>query len=232
MPNTEIVKPARATVKAAKPEKTKAPALTAMSAIITDKDKLTAFASRAIAAYSSSGPMIHTAFVSALWHTAQHGNPAILQRIYNALRPNDQNAVRLYLRRVSAIVGLEGEDPDGQATEVVQGAIAAGKMLDIKQGSFVVIQGHTTKIAKEWAKLCVERLVKPDGETDKMLLDRNSFAEVRTLADTDILKRIVAAATNIESSGNRKVTVSDATKKLLGKIVDLVEPRLNQLNLN
>lgn len=184
--------------------------------IITDSAKLSATVKRALAQYATVGANLHVAAVSALWHVCKHGNPAVLNTIYAGLRSNDQTALKMYIRRAQIINGLGGGVPDGLPASEIQAAHSRGMVLDFRQGQFVVFRGHTSEEAKSLAKLCEDRFISPDGEIDRMLLERNNFAEVQTLGDVDVLKRIVQVAKTLEGeTETRKLAVSDKVKSTI-----------------
>lgn len=184
--------------------------------IITDSAKLSATVKRALAQYATVGANLHVAAVSALWHVCKHGNPAVLNTIHAGLRSNDQTALKMYIRRAQIINGLGGGVPDGLPASEIQAAHSRGMVLDFRQGQFVVFRGHTSEEAKSLAKLCEDRFISPDGEVDRMLLERNNFAEVQTLGDVDVLKRIVQVAKVLEGeTETRKLAVSDKVKSTI-----------------
>lgn len=193
--------------------------------IITDGAKLNTRINSTLKTYASVGARIHVEFISALWHAATNGNPFYLNRLYAALRSNDQQAAKLFIRRAHAIVGLEGENPDGLSSEVIQAATEKGEVVKLTKGEFTVVSGHTSPAAQMLAKLCIDRFVSPDGETDKMLLDRNNFAEVKTLGDTQVLENLIKLANQIEAgdTDTRKVSVSGPIKDFLSFIKDKAE---------
>lgn len=205
-----------------------------MNTLIKDSTKLNTYVTNTLKAYQSAGVRIHIAVISALYHAAATGQNAVINRIMAGLRSNDATAVRQFVRRVSAIVGLEGEEPDGLAAEVIQAAVEAGALLDFKQGEFTIKEGrgHTSAIAKTWAKMCEERFINPDGERDKYILDRNNFTEVKTLGDVDALKNLIRAATAVEEeTDTRKLNVSKKVKDFFAKVRDQAEAMQNQYEL-
>lgn len=202
--------------------------------IIKDKSKLNKYVKDTIAHYQSTGKRVHTAFVSALYHAATTGYVETLNQLFSGLRSNDQTAVKMYVRRASAIVGLNGGDPEGLHTEEIQAAIENGKVLNFAKNEFSIAEGrgHNSKQAKALAELCEKRFINPDGETDKYVLDRNNFSEVRTLGDTDVLKQVLRSLKLPESTGaRREVHVSKGTVDFLAKLRDQVETRLQQEEL-
>lgn len=200
--------------------------------IIKDKSKLSSHIANAIKQYQSSGRAIHVSVVSALYHAATTGDPRYLTQIYEGLRSNDQTAVRMYIRRVSAIVGLDGGNPDGLANEVINAAVERGGILTFKEKKFQVIQGHTSDAAKLTATLCEERFISPDGENDREVLARNNFAEVRTLGDEQVLDNLLKVLKSIDTeSETRKVVVSEHVKTLFAKVRSQAESMKQQLSL-
>lgn len=201
--------------------------------IINDGAALGKRINQTLKMYASAGNRIHTDFVSALWHVAKHGNAFYLNRIYSALRSNDQQAARLYLRRAAAIVGLEGANPDGLDAEIIKAAVEKGSVVKITKDEIVVVNGHTSEQAKMLAVLCEERFINPDGETDKRLLDRNNFAEIKTLGDTQVLENLLRIVKQVEdgSTDNRTVQVSQFVTDFLKEIRDKAEVIKSQLSL-
>lgn len=207
-----------------------------VSGLIKDAKTLSASIDRHIAAYRETGNAIHTDIVSALWHTAKYGNPVLFQRIWDGLRENDQQRVRLFVRRVSILVGC-GKDPffdkDGNALVLPAGKgqvwLAAGKMMDIAQGTWKVTVdgGHTSKVAKDWAALMENRFSKPDLVRDRLILDGNNISEMQSMGDTDVLQRIVALGKLLDSKSERRtVKVSDKVRKLVGGAVSQAQTML------
>jgi hypothetical protein len=221
---TTVAKPERAR----KSGKAKAPAT---PAIIADSKSLGRAITSALATYAANGVRMHLLFVSALWHTATHGNAVHLQRLYDGLRSNDQVAFKQALRRAFAIVGLNGEAPDGLPAEMITAAVENGSIVAFKQGSFVVTKGHTSDAAKAVADLMVNRYLTPDGKIDRMVFERNNFSEIRTLGDADILAAIIKA-TNVESNDKRVVKVSSTLTKFLDKVRETADIMLRQTNLS
>lgn len=202
------------------------------TAIITDGAKLNTRITSTLKTYASVGVRIHVEFISALWHAATHGNPFYLNRLYAALRTNDKQAAKLFIRRAHAIVGLEGENPDGLDHEIVLAAIEKGSVVKAEKEVYSLIEGNMPQ-RELLAKLCVERFIDPDGETDKMLLDRNNFAEVKTLGDTQALDQLIKLANQIAEgdTDKRKVAVTDPVKDFLSFIKDKAETMKSQLSL-
>lgn len=202
--------------------------------IIQDAKKLGEFIDSTLTDYKSVRVRLHVAIISAIWHTAKHGNPALLQRVYDGLAANDQAAVKLFLRRISAIVGLNDpktavsklEEPDMKEHEVILAAINRGKLVDFKQGSFVVVNGHTSDQAKMFAALMSDRFINPDGKRDHMVLERDNFAETRTLGDAQVIDQLLRSAKQVlapPTNGRRQVHMSDALTKLVTGFKDKLE---------
>jgi hypothetical protein len=204
--------------------------------MIKDAKKLNAGIVQFLADYKDIGDRAHIFVVSAIYHACVHGNPAPFNTLFAGLRPNDQGAVRLYVRRIQIISGMDGVTPDGEnlASEVIAAALDAGKVLDITQGQWRVVRGHTSPEAKRLAKLCEDRFLNPDGETDKMVFARNNFAEVRTLSEADVVEQIES---NIRSyldnkSARRQISLSEGIRTKLTKMADTVGTWKNQLSLS
>lgn len=201
--------------------------------IITDGSALGKRIQSTVKMYLSAGARIHLDVVSAIWHAAKHGNPHYLNTIFPALRPNDAAAVKLYIRRAHALVGLEGEEPNGKDMEVIQAAIEAGSVLELNKGVFKVVAGHNTKQAAMLAELCETRFINPDGEIDKHVLDRNNVQQVTELGDADVLKRMITLANSIEGdTDRRRVKVSDPVRKFIEQMRDKAEALKGQVTLS
>jgi hypothetical protein len=204
-------------------------------AMMKDAKKLGSAVGYWIKDYQDVGARGHALFISCIYHACIHGNPALLNQMYSALRSNDAGAARLYVRRIQIINGFEGTEPkDIPASEVVAAALEAGKVLDFAQNQFTVVKGHTSPEAKRLAKLCENRFLNPDGDKDKRVFDRNNFAEVRTLMDIDAIKQIEQSAQRLLEPGGerRKVTISSGVKKFLTDIRDKAGAMKNQLSLS
>lgn len=208
--------------------------------IIQDGKKLNAYIDSALKTYKTVGGKIHVAVASALFLAANTGQNAYLNKIYPALRSNDQQAMKLFIRRAQIINGLvlAGADfatatPDGLPSDEVVAAAAAGQVVDLVKGEFLVVKGHTSDEAKGLANLVINRLVNPDGEVDKAVLERNNFAEVKTLGDNQVLDQLIKLAKEATSgSTDRKtVAVSKHIQDFLVKIKDNAEVMKQQLSL-
>lgn len=192
-----------------------------MSEIIKDGAALNKRINYTLKTYASVGLRIHVEIVSALWHAAAFGNPFYLNRIYSALRSNDQTAVKLFIRRAHVIVGLEGADPAGLPSEVIQAAAEKGAVVKLTKEEFSIVNGHNTPQAQTLAALCVDRFINPDGKTDKNVLDRNNFAEVKVLGDNEALAQIIKLASSFEeSTDTRKVNISKTLADFFAEIKD------------
>ena len=197
---------------------------------IVEASKLSNYITTALKQYTTAGTKIHVAVVSAIHVAATSGNPGLLNRVYHALRSNDQQAVKLYIRRTNTLVGTEGKDFDGWSTEDINEAHANGSVLTFKNGGFAIVEGrgHTSKQAKAMADLCSYRLINPDGKTDRRVLDRNNFTEVKTLTDEDILKAVIRAAST-EDSDRRQIKLTPKVRKMMDDIASRVESTLEQI---
>lgn len=190
--------------------------------IITDAAALGKSITSTLKTYASVGTRLHVLVVSALYHAAKHGDPIHLNRIYAGLRTNDQTAVRMYIRRAHAIIGMDGASIDGLDTEVLQAAVEAGTVLAFHKGEFSVVAG-ATEPRKVLVDLCESRFINPDGETDRMVFDRNNFSEVKTLGDQQVLDQLIKLADSLTPTEKRKVNVSEPIKTFLAAIKDKAE---------
>lgn len=200
--------------------------------IITDKSKLTKHIQSAIKAYNASGRAIHVAVVSALWHAAKHGDPSLFNAVFDALRPNDKQAVQLYVRRAAAVVGLNGKNPDGLPAEKIVGAVEAGAFMSLSKGAWIVTQGHTSKQAKATATLCEKSLINPDGENFRYVLDRHNMAEIKTLGDTQVLDAVIAISKQLQPTERRAVNVTDQVRDFVTDFVGKAKAMKDQRTLN
>lgn len=186
--------------------------------------------------YTDLGIRAHVLGVSAIYHACMHGNAAPLNNLFAGLRPNDQTAVRQYVKRIQIINGLGDEklELENLDSDVVNAALDTGKVLDFAQNQFRIARGHTSEQAKTLAELCERRFLNPDGEKDKLIFARNAFAEVRALGESDVLGQIEQ---NVRSyldnkSARRKITLSDAVRSKLVKIADQIGGMRSQTTLN
>lgn len=183
--------------------------------------------------YASAHKRLHAAAVSAIAFAARTGQVGPLNRLYGFLKTNDQSALTAYIRRAHAIVGLEGDIPDGKEKAVVQAAIEAGAVFGFADKQFTIKRGHTTAEAKALTKLCADRFINPDGKRDREVFDRNVLSEIAVLNDQDALSRLVKLGKEI-TSGNtdrRTIKVSDKVARFIGDAAGKAEVMLNQLSL-
>ena len=200
--------------------------------IITETKSLRESIARTLKTYTSVGARIHEQAVSAIWHGCKHGNPVLLNQLFVGLRPNDQQALRMYLNRAQIINGLEGGSPEGRSAEENQAAMLKGAVFGFSKGEFTIISGHTSEQAKSLLTLCEKRFINPNGKTDRKVLDRNNFAEVKTLGDTDILQQIVKIGKQLEGdTDTRKIAVSPSVRKMVEDMASKAESTLEQLAL-
>lgn len=202
--------------------------------VVTDGALLNKRINETAKMYLAAGRRIHVDFVSALWYVAAHGNAFYLNRIYALLRTNDKQAAKLYIRRAAAVVGLEGENPDGLPAEVIKAAVEAGSVVKLEKDEFSVVAGNNTKQAQMLRELCETRFIEPDGKNDFMLLDRNNFAEVKTLGDNEAFKQLAKLVKSLEEgdTDNRKVSVTEPVLKFFQRVRDEMEVLKNQVTLN
>lgn len=190
--------------------------------LITNTTELGKSITSALKTYASVGLRLHVLTISALHHAAVHGDPIYINRIYAGLRTNDQTALRMFIRRSHAIVGLDGGAVDGLDSDVLNAAIEAGTVLTFTKGEFSVAPG-ATEARKVFAELCSKRFLNPDGETDRHIFDRNNLSEVKTLGDTQVLDQLIKLADSLTPTEKRKVNVSDSVRAFLASIKDKAE---------
>ena len=197
---------------------------------IIKSDKLATYIATFIKEYKASGRKAHVAIVSALAHVCEHNNTTPLNDIYDALRSNDQQAMRLYIRRVFAIMGLDGDLPDGKSADVVQAAVERGAIVSFSKGKFSPTKDPSSAESQALFKALTERFINPDGEKDRYALARNNFAEVRTLGDRDYLKKVIKLVNEMSTdTDTRKSDVTDPVLALMSEFKDKSQAMLDQL---
>lgn len=183
-----------------------------MFAIIRDTAKLNESISRQIAVGGDYYKLLHINAVSALVHTAIHGQVAVLNRFYGSLKVNEQTAFKLYVRRIQTAL-----DAKGFAVKDAEGNNVASDMefLRFEDKAFAIIKDRT-KERDTFVKHAEGVLINPDGDTVKAFFDRDSIKEIRTLGDNEFAKRIAALQKlATEPAGNN---TSAASKKMLAII--------------
>lgn len=216
--------------------------------IVKGKAALVTSVAKALASYTEAGVLVHVAAVSTIFHAAKHGDCELLNRLHNGLRPNDQAALKLYVRRAHILLGLieakaikpnEGipSGDDALPSEVIQSAHELGQVLDFKSKEYVIAEvdgekrGHTSKQAKALAAICEKRFINPDGVIDLPVLTRDNVTEVKTLGDAEALKALLRAVKSIEAnSKTRQVSVSDRVAKMFARIKNEAETMANVLS--
>lgn len=168
--------------------------------------------------YTSNGQAIHQAVVSALYHAAVHGDPSLLNVCYGGLRTNDQQAVKLWIRRAFIVNGLDGGSPEGLAQELIVKACQAGEILSLVKGKFAIVAGPNHPQSKTLAALCAKRFIKPDGTIDRGVLQRNNFAEVKTLGDVEVLEKVRSLKKYLKDTDKQKVNLTPATVDFINHI--------------
>lgn len=209
------------------------------SVLITDGKALGKYITSTMKGYQSYGARVHIAVVSALAFAAVTGQNGFINTIYEGLRSNDQQAVKLFIRRASAINGmvLDGEDftkatPDGQPAEYITAMVAKGSFLELSKGVFSVTRGHTSPEAQAFVKLLDLRLASPDGELDRAVLDRNNFAEVKNLGDAEALAGLLKALKAVDTDSDKTtVTVSDTIRAKFAEMRTMAENLAAQVGL-
>lgn len=217
--------------------KTKAASTSTTSDIVKDAKSLKAGISTALKTYHSVGAKLHVLAVSSLFHAATYGDASCLNTLFNGLRKNDQTALKLYAKRYMVITGLEGEEPDGLPSETIQAAYDAGKIVTFTKGEFQVCKGISdgkapkSEAAKAFVSILENRCIKPDGETDKMVFDRSSITESKTLGDADVLSAILKAIkASTKENDNRTVNTSAGVTNFVASLQDRVETEIDKLS--
>jgi hypothetical protein len=203
-----------------------------------DPKKASAYVDETLSLYADVGERIHNAAVITAWHAVTHRNPALFNRFHAALRSNDQQALKLWVRRVQVTNGLilhglidasaqiPTKDTGGPLSgDTIDMAEETGSVLKFENKQFVIV-ANTVDAGKALAHLIEARWFQPQGEDTKVFV-RSNIAEVNTFADADALAAVLRAA-NPKSTGRRDVVLNDKTTGLLQKIRDMVEPMLKQ----
>lgn len=189
--------------------------------IILTAATLTKNIKAALSTYKSIGDKIHVLTVSCLYHSATTGDTTPLNMLYEGLRSNDQQALKLYVRRTQVITGLDGADPEGLPSETILAALSRSAILDMQKNKFTIREGrgHTSAEASAYADILASRFYVPDGKVDKRVLDRNNFAEVKTLGDDEALKLVLTALKKATTSSDKQtVSISPSLMAKLTKI--------------
>lgn len=154
---------------------------------------------------------LHVAAVSALFHAAEHGQPEPLNRIYFSLTDNDKQALKNYIRRAAAIIGLgdvkqvlEMVKPD-----VLKAAVDIGTWLRFKnETGFEVIknsQVETVKAAKAgFMSLAESHLINPDGKQYKRFFDRFVITEIKVLSGSTVLDTMTKTIKEVKAGNTDK----------------------------
>ena len=196
-----------------------------MSKII-QANKLKTAITTTLKLYGTVGARVHAVVVAALYHAAKHGDCSHLNRVMHGLRPNDQQALKLYVRRTSIQNGIKGAKIGSLTTLETQQAMDEGGFLMFTKGEYAILHGPNTPQTKAYAKLCETRFVAPDGKEDKTVLDRNNFAEVKQLGDKEILKIIKGLAKRVETTDKQTVEISPAVMRLVEDVTKKADAML------
>lgn len=202
------------------------------------RKNLAAFVSNAIDKYRSSGEEMHIAIVSAIYNTATSGDVTLLNRINENLRSNDQQALRLYVRRISIANGLVltngPADVEVLDTASMEKMLKEGGIFGYSKGKFTCLKNPATAAAKSLATLCEKRFVNPDGKRDRFVFERNNFAEHKILGDAEVLKSVLKTINEAlnNSTENKTFNLSSAIKDRLTKVRDMLEVNHKQATLN
>lgn len=199
---------------------------------------LAAYISNAIEEYKSSGEKMHVAIVSAIHNTATSGDVTLLNRINENLRSNDQQALRLYIRRISIANGLVltngPASVDVLDTASMEKMLAEGGVIGYSKKAYTCIKNPSTEAAKSLAKLCASRFINPDGERDKFVFERNNFAEHKILGDAEVLKSVLKTINEALNNATEHKTfqLSEPIKTRLTKVRDMLTINHKQATLD
>lgn len=202
------------------------------------KSNLAAFVATAIAGYKKSGEDMHVAIVSAIHNVARSGDVTLLNRIAESLRSNDAGALKLYIRRIGIANGLAMTGGPAEIevldTQTMEEMLKLGAVIGFSKGRYVCLQNPATDAAKNLVKLCEKRFLNPDGETDKMVFERNNFAEHKTLNDADVLKAVLKPINEAlgNNADNKTFVLSETIKKRLEQIKNMLEVNHKQATLD
>lgn len=202
------------------------------------RKNLAGYVAEAVKAYQSSGEKMHIAIVSALYNQATSGDTTLINTIHSGLRSNDKQALRLFIRRASIVNGLiltnAPQNVDVLDTETMQAMLKIGAVVSFSKDKFTTIQNPSTAAAKSFAILLEKRLLNPDGEIDKMVFERNNFAEHKLLGDADVIKSLLKTTNEAldNVADNKTYALSEAIRNRLQKIKTMLEVNLNQASLD
>lgn len=188
--------------------------------------------------YAEVGERLHNSAVIAFWHAVTHRNPALFNRFHAALRSNDQQALKLWVRRVQVTNGLilhgligafdqiptkdtGGPLPGGQIAEAEE----TGAVLKFENKQFVIVPG-TVDSGKALAHLVASRWFQPSGEDQKVFV-RSNISEINVFPDEAVLAAVLRTL-DPKSTGRREVKMTRKTQELLSKIRDMVQPVYDQ----
>lgn len=176
--------------------------------------------------YSKAHDEAHAIAVNCLYQAAEHGNPSRLNEFYTVLKTNDQEALRNFIRRVSAVIG----GWDGvrlHTTEEMQVFIKRGSFLKFGNGKFTVVRDadvDTAKAAKAKMTKLAKVIINPDGKTWHPFLERSVRAEMRQYGMDELLRGFEALLRR--ASGDVANVNSRVPKKVLRDLTKFGEVHL------
>jgi len=200
--------------------------------IVRDGAALNALVAKTVKAGATYRDMLHTAMVSALFHAAEHGQCAPLQRLFESLTTNDKTAVRgSYIRRIHAACGgLDWSEyyADGEALpvpeEILKAATEKGAWLTYSEKNGFGVKQDVKEAREAFKKLAEEKLINPDGEVWRRFYDRNNLAEVGMFGNKQVVAGINALLKNAKGESERKEsTVDKKIIAMLAKVSDDLE---------
>ena len=201
--------------------------------IIREAAALNNAISKVIKVGQSYRDQLHVCVVSALYHAAEHGQTAPLNRLYESLTSNDQTALRgSYIRRIHAAVGgidwAEWQDENGKAKpvpeELMKASSEKGAFLSYseKQGFFV--KEGTMEARKGFQTLAEKKLINPDPKEGWLrFFERNNLAGVQVFGNKQVLAGAKALKSNSHGESERKkASVHPKLVALVDKFYDEV----------
>lgn len=170
-------------------------------------------------AYDKAMFTLHTLFISNLIHACEHGDPSTLNAFYAGLRTNDATAVRLYLGRLTCIVGgwdgIEECSAEQMAIYREQGTFIA-----YKDKAFHIVPNEVLPYASDNCDKVVAlagAMLNPDGKVWREVTERNNLVEVKTVGDEAMATKLANLIK--EARGGKKNTTSEVSAKVIDALV-------------
>lgn len=183
--------------------------------IIRDAKKLNAEISAVVKLGATYRTRLHVAMVSAMVHAAEFGQCAPLQRIYDSLTVNDQQAFRgSYIRRVHAALGglnwaeyLDKPVPE----EIRKAAETAGAWLIASQTDGKTVfkvkskSDQAAEARQNFIGLAEQELINPVLANGwARFFDRNNLVEIQVFGNKQVLAGLKTLEGNAAGDSERK----------------------------